>query len=177
VDFEPRKAHLIIPSMPATTEALLFDYESAIEDALATALSSLLTGTQILTARTTQASQEKKTTPRIELALAVTGSPEHHNRDRGNVEYRDTRQGTVSFLCAARRDDSNQSLGTLRGTLRANIRKGKALLTASNLPYYEVYFFEETAAQPQFDADNDEIQCIVMAEIEWQIKPDQFPTP
>lgn len=162
--------------MPASTEAILFDYETNIEDALATALAALLTGVQMLTPRTTQATEEHKTTPRIELSLAVTSSPYHHHFDRANVQYRDTRSGVVSFLCCARRDASGQSLGTLRGTLRANLRKGKTILNATNLPYYEVAEFNESGAQPQFDADNDEIQQLITAEIDWQIKPGQFPT-
>ena len=60
-------------------------------------------------------------------------------------------------------------------TLRANLRKGKTLLNATNCPYYEIYFFEEASASAQFDAENDEIQCIITADIHWQIKPNQFP--
>lgn len=164
--------------MPAASEEVLFDYEANIEDPLATALASLMTGVQILTARTTQAAEEHKETPRVEIALIVSGSPEHHSKDRAGVEYRDTREGSLTFLCASTRGAAaGLTLGALCGKLRANLRKGKTLLNASNCPYYEIVWLEEAASQPQFDAENDEIQRVITADIQWWIKPDQFPTP
>lgn len=163
--------------MPATTEAALFDYYGAIPAATVTALTPVYTGdnVQLLTQRTLQSSAEKKTTPRIEVSLTITGSPEHHSFDRAGVEYRDTREGQLIFRLFARRDGAGQSLGTMVGKLLANLRKGKALLTAVNLPYYEVIYLEEISGQEEIESDNDEIGLIIAADISFQIKPSEFP--
>lgn len=163
--------------MPASSEAVLFDYYGAIPAAFATALATVYSGdsVQLLTQRTLQGAAEKKTTPRVEISLRITGSPEHHSYDRSNVEYRDTRQGQVIFRCITRRDGSGQSLGTLVGKLLANLRKGKTLITSSNLAYYEVIYLEESGGEEDFEVENDEIALAIAADIEFQIKPTEFP--
>lgn len=162
--------------MPALTEEDLFDFETYIEDPLAVALEALLAGVQVLTPRTSQSDEEHKVTPRIELNLSVHSSPEHHSTDRAGVEYRDTRDGSLSFLCSARRDaGTGKTLGQVCGMLRANLRKGKTILNPTNCPFYEITYLEEVSATPQSDADNDEIQRLITADITWWIKPSAFP--
>lgn len=163
--------------MPASSEAALFDYYGVIPAAVVAALTTVYSGdnVQLLTQRTLQTTAEKKITPRVEVKLRITGSPEHHSRDRAGVEYRDTRSGDLIFTLVTRRDGAGQSLGTLVGKLLANLRKGKTLLNASNMPYYEVIYLEESGGEEEIETENDEIGLAIVAGIEFQIKPDQFP--
>lgn len=171
--------------MPAASLAELFDFETNIENAFAGGFDSLFNDdlapgapeVQILTPRTLATLAAKKITPRIELALAVTGSPEQHGKDNGGVEYRSARMGTLSFRCVVRRNKPGQSLGYLRGTIRAGILKGEQLVPPEALPFYQILYLEEAGSVSEFEGENDEIHAVVSVEIHWDVNDDQFPTP
>lgn len=162
--------------MAAPNNATLLDYEGNIEDALATYLASVITSTQVLTPRTLQTSQEILTTPRVTASLAVSGTNPNQqaNRATDSGEYDSFKSGILSLTCVVRRDASGQSLGTLRGKVRAALLKPTAAFNGTNLPYYQVVTLREIGSSLSSDPENDEISSQLSYLIEWYIKPDQW---
>ena len=162
--------------MPASSIAILLDYETNIEDALATHLASAISSAQVLTSRTLLTSQEIVTTPRITVAVGITGTNpnQQNNRTTDSLEYDSHKLGTVTLVGVIRRNASGQSLTTLRGGIRKAMLSATAALNNSNLPYYQIVTLREGSSSPGFDADNDEISMTLTYALEFFIKPDQW---
>ena len=164
--------------MPAPTIAALLDYETILEDALVAYFKSLYPAWQVLTDRTTPEDEAKLETPRIEIAIALTGSgtAEHQAQNRPEeAHYESHKTGTLSIRAVARRPKADQSLGTMRGQLRQAMLPRTLALTSVNVPYYEITHVVEAGSAPAFFAGNDEIQCELTWDIAWFIKPDAWP--
>jgi hypothetical protein len=164
--------------MPAPTIAALLDYETNLEDALVAYFAQLYPAWQVLTDRTTPEEESKLRTPRIEIAVAQTGSgsAEHQAQNRPDKAYYESHKtGSLSIRAVARRPASDQSLGTMRGQLRQAMLPDTLSLTSVNVPYYEITHIAEGGSSPAFFAGNDEIQCELTWDIAWFIKPDAWP--
>lgn len=162
--------------MPATYNYQLLDYESNYETALGNYLANAITNTQILTPQTLLTSQPILTTPRVTVAVQVTGTNPNQTgvRTTDSADYDSHKLGTVSLVAVARRDASGQSLGTLRGKVRVAMLGATAALTTNNLPYYQTITLREGSASMGSDADNDEIFTTLNYNLEFYIKPDQW---
>ena len=162
--------------MAATYNYQLLDYETNYEDALGTYLTSAIANTQILTPRTLLSSQPILTTPRVTVAVQVTGTNPNQTgmRTTDSKDYDSHKLGSVSLVCVTRRDASGQSLGTLRGKARVAMLGATAALNANNLPYYQTVTLREGSATMSSDADNDEIMTVLNYALEFYIKPDQW---
>ncbi len=162
--------------MPAATNAALLDYETNIEDALATYLTSAISSTQILTMRTLLSSSGVLSTPRVTINVAVTGTNPNQqtNRSTDQAEYDSHKLATLTLACTARRDAAGQSLGTLRGKVRVAMLKASAALNGTSLPYYQTLLVREGSSQLSSDAVNDEITHQLSYALEFWIKPDQW---
>lgn len=162
--------------MPAPSIAALLDYETNIEDALATYLDGQLAATQVLTTRTLLTSDEHLATPRVTVAVQLTGTnpDQQANRTTDGAEYDAHKLGTVTLVAAIRRNASGQSLTTLRGGLRQAMLAATAALTGVNLPYYQITTLREGAGSAGINADNDEIVYTLSYALEFFIKPDQW---
>lgn len=164
--------------MPAPTIAALLDYETNLEDALVAYFAQRFTAWQVLTDRTTPEDEDKLRTPRIEIAIAQTGSgtSEHQAQNRpGEAYYESHKTGTLSIRAVARRPKADQSIGTMRGQLRESMLPRTLSLTPVNVPYYEITHVAESGSAPAFFAGNDEIQCELSWDIAWFIKPEAWP--
>jgi len=163
--------------MPASSIAVLLDYETNIEDALATYLAAQIASTQILTTRTLLTSQEILTTPRITVSVSISGTNpnQQNNRTTDSAEYDSHKLGSVTLVAVMRRNGSGQSMTTLRGGIRKAMLSATAALTAVNLPYYQIITLREGASSPGFDADNDEVSMSITYALEFFIKTDQWP--
>lgn len=163
--------------MPASSIAVLLDYETNIEDALATYLAAQIASTQILTTRTLLTSQEILTTPRITVAVSIAGTNPNQQNERttDSAAYDSHKLGSVNLVAVMRRNASGQSLTTLRGGIRKAMLEATAALTVSNLPYYQIITLREGSSSPGYDKDNDEITLSMTYQLEFFIKPDQWP--
>ncbi len=162
--------------MAAPSIAALLDYETNIEDALATYLAAQIGSAQVLTTRTLISSEEILETPRVTVAVNVTGTnpDQQASRDTDGAEYDSHKMGSVSLVAVMRRNASGQSMTTLRGGLRKAMLSATAALTAVNLPYYQIVTLREAASSAGFDKENDEIFMTLNYNLEFFIKPDQW---
>lgn len=163
--------------MAASSIAELLDYETNIEDALKTHLTSSLGSTQILTSRTLLTSQEIVTTPRVTVAVQISGTNPNQQAQRttDNAEYDCHKLGSVTLDAVIRRNGSGQSLTTLRGGIRKAMLEATSALNGTTLPYYQVITLREGSSAPSYDKDNDEIMMTMTYALEFFIKPDQWP--
>jgi adenosylcobinamide amidohydrolase len=162
--------------MAAPSIAALLDYETNIEDALATYLAAQIASTQVLTTRTLIATEEILETPRVTVSVNVTGTNPNQQATRttDSAEYDAHKMGTVSLVAVIRRNASGQSMTTLRGGLRKAMLAATAALTAVNLPYYQIVTLREAASSAGINADNDEVYYTLNYNLEFFIKPDQW---
>lgn len=162
--------------MAAPSIAVLLDYETNIEDALATHLASALASTQILTTRTLLTSEEVLETPRVTVAAQITGTNpnQQNNRTTDQAEYDSHKLGTVTLVATIRRNAAGQSLTTLRGGIRKAMLPATAALNGTNLPYYQIVTLREGSSSPGFDKDNDEISMTMNYNLEFFIKPGEW---
>ena len=162
--------------MPATYNYQLLDFETNYENALANYFANAVTNTQILTPRVLLSSQPILTTPRVTIAVQITGTNPNQTgvRTTDSRDYDSHKQGTVSLVCAVRRDASGQSIASLRGKVRVAMLDATQALTANNLPYYQTITLREGASNLGSDADNDEILTTMSYALEFYIKPDQW---
>jgi hypothetical protein len=162
--------------MPATYNYQLLDYETNYEDALGTYLANTIANTQVLTPRTLLSSQPILTTPRITVAVQITGTNANQTgtRTTDGKDYDSHKIGSVSLVCVTRRDGAVQALGALRGKTRVAMLGATAALNTNNLPYYQTITLREGAATISSDADNDEIITSLNYALEFAIKPDQW---
>lgn len=164
--------------MPAPTIAALLDYETNYEDALASWLSNTLSNVKIYTPRTllTATDGEELKTPRVTVAMQLTGTNPNQQgtRTTDSAIYDAHKLGQITLTCTVQRNNTSQSLGTLRGGVRKQMLQATAALNANTLPYYQTLILREGAAVPTIDAENDEIQCSLGYELQFAIKPDQW---
>ena len=162
--------------MAAPSNAVLLDFEGNIEDAVATYLATVISGTTILTPRTAIGVVEFLPTPRVAVTFTVSGTfaNQQANRSTDSGEYDAMKSGTLQLVCAVRRDASAQSLGTLRGKVRVAMLKPTAALNGTSLPYYQFITIREAASAFSSQAINDEIICQVTYAVDFYIKPDQW---
>jgi hypothetical protein len=162
--------------MPASTNAALLDYETNIEDALATYLDGAITSTQVLTTRTLLTSDEILTTPRITVAVQIAGTNPSQQATKSSYagDYDSHKLGTVSLVATMRRNASGQGMTALRGGIRAAMIPVVAALNGTNLPYYQILTLREGSCSTSFNADNDEIVYALTYALEFYIKPDQW---
>ena len=163
--------------MAATTIAFLLDYETNIEDALRTHFSNTISNTQILTPRVLISSAPILTTPRVAISVSISGTNPNQTGTRPtyNTDYDSHKLGTVQLIATTRRDGTGQSLGTLRGQCRQAMLSATAALNVNTLPFYQVITLREAATTPLSDPDNDEIMAQISYNLEFYIKPDQWP--
>jgi hypothetical protein len=163
--------------MAAPTIAALLDYETNIEDALATYLDAQISSTQVLTTRTLLTSDEILTTPRVSLSVQVTGTKPNQqtNRTTDSAEYDSHKIGTVTLFTAIRRNAGGQAMTALRGGVRKAMLSATAALTVSNLPYYQIVTLREGSCSTSVNEENDEIAYQITYNLEFFIKPDQWP--
>jgi hypothetical protein len=162
--------------MAAPSNAVLLDYEGNIEDALRTYLATELPTAQCLSPRTLISDAAILTTPRVTVAVQITGTNANQQgtRTTDSSEYDSHKLGTVTLVCATRRDGTGQSLGTLRGAVRASMIRAEAALNGTNLPYYQVITLREGSATMGSDPANDEIFTSITYALEFYIKRDQW---
>lgn len=162
--------------MPAPSIAALLDYETNIEDALATYLASALSGVQILTTRALITSEEIQETPRVTVSVNVTGTNPNHQATRttDSLTYDSHKMGGVTLVAAIRRNASGQSMTALRGGVRQAMLAATAALDDSNLPYYQILTLREGSCTPSINSDNDELIYSMSYQLEFYIKPDQW---
>ncbi len=162
--------------MAAPSIAALLDYETNIEDALATYLAAQITSTQVLTTRTLISTEEILETPRVTVAVNVTGTNPNQQaiRTTDSAEYDAHKLGNVSLVAVMRRNASGQSMTTLRGGLRKAMLSATAALTAVNLPYDQIVTLREAASSAGINAENDEVYYTLNYNLEFFIKPDQW---
>lgn len=162
--------------MPAPSIAVLLDYETNIEDALATYLAAQIASAQILTPRTLLTSETQLETPRITIGVTISGTNPNQQNDRttDGLWYDSHKLGTVTLTGVIQRNGSGQSLTTLRGGIRKAMLSATAALTNSNLPYYQIVTLREGSATMGFDADNDEINATLTYNLEFFIKPGEW---
>lgn len=162
--------------MAAPSIAALLDYETNIEDALATYLAAQISSTQVLTTRTLLTAEESLETPRVTVAVQIGGTDpnQQNNRTTDGAEYDSHKTGTLTLVAVMRRNASGQSMTTLRGGIRKAMLSATAALTASNLPYYQVTLLREGSCVAGFDATNDELSYTLNYSLEFFIKPDQW---
>jgi len=157
----------------------LLDFETNIEDALRTfLLGSTYFGAahQVLTPRTLASTEAVLETPRVTLALTITGSgPQELQRNTDSALYQAQRLGSLQIIAIARRDASGQALGTMRGKIRKAMLDATAALDSTALPYYNILTAIEGGSQSSADAENDEIAWAVTYVIEFIIRPDVWP--
>ena len=162
--------------MAASSNAVLLDYESNIEDAVAAYLETAISGTTILTPRTPLSDVEELPTPRVAVTFTIGGTfaNQQANRATDGGEYDSMKSGTLQLVCAARRDASGQSLGTLRGKVRVAMLKPTAALNGTSLPYYQFITIREGGSAYGSNAINDEITGTVSYSVDFAIKTDQW---
>lgn len=162
--------------MAAPDNATLLDYETNIEDALVTYFASALPAVQLLTHRTLITEESELQTPRITLAVTMSGTDPNQqaNRTTDGGEYDSHKLAALTFLAVVRRDAAGQSLGNLRGAIREAMLKPTAALNGTNLPYYQVVTMREQGSTTSFEASNDEIGTSISYALEFYIKPDQW---
>lgn len=162
--------------MPASSIAVLLDYETNIEDALAAYLAAQIGSAQVLTTRTLLTTETQLETPRITIGVSISGTNPNQQdvRTTDSAEYDSHKLGTVTLTGVIRRNGSGQSMTTIRGGIRKAMLAATAALTASNLPYYQIVTLREGSTSQGFDADNDEISTTISYNLEFAIKPDQW---
>ena len=163
--------------MPASTIAALLDYETNIEDALKAHFENTLPTTQILTPRVLIGTAPILTTPRITLVVGITGTNANQTGTRAGTsqDYDSHKLGTVQAIGTTRRDGTGQSLGTIRGNIRQAMLQATAALNSNTLPYYQVITLREGSCVSLSDSENDEISTQITYNLEFYIKPDQWP--
>lgn len=163
--------------MPASTIAALLDYETNIENALGTWLDNTLANVQVLTPRTLLTSDPILTTPRVTVTLQVTGTNPNQQGYRANGnEYDAHKLGALTLSAVISRNNTSQSLTTLRGGIRQAMLSATAALNSNNLAYYQVVTLREQSSDTGPNGENDEIACRLGYAIEWFIKPEQWPS-
>lgn len=163
--------------MPASSIALLLDYERNYEDAIQTHLENVLTGVQVLTPRDNVVDASWVTTPRVTVQVQITGTNPNQqaNRSTDQGEYDSHKLASVSFECAVQRNNTSQSMTNVVGGVRKALLQPTAALNANTLPYYQTITLRESASSPTFDAGNDEIARTLSYALEFYIKPTEWP--
>lgn len=163
--------------MPASTVAVLLDYESNFENALATHFSNTLSNVQILTPRVLIASAPILVTPRVTISTTITGTNPNQTgtRPSDGSDYDSHKIGTIQLAATTRRDATGQALGTLRGQCRQAMLQATAALNSNTLPYYQTVILREASTTSAANPDNDEIASVLTYNLEFYIKPDQWP--
>ena len=164
--------------MPASTIAALLDYEGNIEDALKDHFSNTIANTQILTPRVLLTTQPILTTPRVTISVSISGTNPNQTGTRPtyNTDYDSHKLGSVQLLATVRRDGAGQALGTLRGQCRQAMLAATAALNSNVLPYYQIITLREGGTTPLSDPENDEIAAQLTYNLEFYIKPTEWPS-
>lgn len=162
--------------MAAPSIAALLDYETNIEDALKTYLEANIASAQVLTTRTLLTSEETLETPRITVAVQITGTNANHQaiRTTDSAQYDSHKVGTLTLVATMRRNASGQSMTTLRGGIRKAMLAATAAFDGTNLPYYQIITLREGSCNTSMSGDNDEISYVMSYSLEFYIKPDQW---
>lgn len=150
--------------MPTQAENL--DYETIVESALAAVMAAAFPDTQILTPLVMITEAPELRTPRITLSYTCTGSNPNFQNDLPDGEpYDSHKYGTITLSASVQRNNTEQSLGALRGGIRA------ALLTGVVMAPYQVVTLRETASSMSAGAGNDEIITTLTYALEFFIPP------
>lgn len=162
--------------MPAPDLPTLFDFETHIEDALVVFFKARYAAWQVLTARTSPADEKKNRTPRMEIRVQVAGTGAQQNqRPSDGAWYQSHKLGALTLRVIAARGKDGQSLGQMRGAVRAAMLELTQALNETNLPWYQIGSVVESSGTPAIFSDNDEIITELGFAIEWWIRPDAFP--
>lgn len=164
--------------MAAPTVAALLDYEGNIEDALAGYFNNTLSGVQVLTPRVLIGAAPILTTPRVTIAVQITGTNPNQTgtRPSDSSDYDSHKLGTVQVSATTRRDATGQALGTLRGQCRQAMLQATAALNSNTLPYYQIVTLREGSTTSGANPDNDEIASVLTYNLEFYIIPAQWPS-
>lgn len=163
--------------MPASSIAQLLNYEGNYENAVRTYLAAQLTGVQVLTPETLLTDETILETPRVTVAfqLAGTFANQQANRTTDSAEYDAYKLGTLTLAGYVQRNNTSQSLQTLRGGVRKAMLAATAALNSNTLPYYQTVILREGPSQaPLAGENNDEIGFSQSYAVEFWIKPDQW---
>jgi len=160
--------------MAAPSIASLLDFEGAFEDVLAAHLSNTVSNCQILTPRTTLAEDEELATPRIAVRFSITQDGEHFG-SYGGKTVRDAKVGQMEILCAARRDDAAQDIGSLRGAVRGAMLAGSAVFNTSAMPYYQTLDVSALSSSQGISSANDESITTLSYRVDFAILATAWP--
>ena len=165
--------------MAAPDIPTLYDFETAYEDALANYFAGINGApfTYVYTPRTNGADEPKLATPRVTIAMSITGTgvQEEFRQGSTTANYYAHKTGTIGLMVATQRSNTAQNHGNLRGRARQAMLEVTAALNSNTVPYYQTLFVTEQGATQSIDAENDEIITQLSYAIEFFIPPSSWP--
>lgn len=166
--------------MPAAPDIpTLYDFETAYESALANYFANLNGApfAQVLTPTTQTNTEPSLETPRVTLALSITGTGDKEDFRQGSTtaNYYSHKVASLALSVATCRSNTAQNHGNLRGRARQAMLEVTAALNSNTVPYYQTIFVTEQSSSQAIDPDNDEIITQLTYGLEFWIKPDSWP--
>ena len=163
--------------MPASDVPTLFDFESAYENALAAHFANLNGApfAQVLTPRTNVQADDRLETPRVTIAMSITGTGDKEDFNAAGANYYSHKLGSLAIVVATQRSNASQPHGNLRGRVRQAMLEVTKALNANTLPNYQTVFITESSASQAVDSDNDEILTQFAYAVEFYIPPSAWP--
>jgi hypothetical protein len=166
--------------MAAPDFATLYDFETQMEDALASAITTILTAASITAPVSVTRDTQIDDTPRVE----VTFSPGNALTQRTAIgqampkQVANAFQGSYSVKIITSRqlvDDNAELHGTIRGWVRYVLTAGAKGFNTSNLPYIQILEMLPTSATAQIYDEKQQDISELNHEVWFAIRNDAWP--
>lgn len=158
--------------MPAPDFQTVYDFETAIEEAFAPALVSLIAAAGLHATVVTARNRQFKDTPRVELYAAVGGVLTQRTTaaQARPKEQPNAFEFTLTAVVVTTRSivtDNAEEHGPLRGLVRYALSAGARQITDSNLPWHQLLDFLHGGSSPQLydEKDNDKTEMTYVGHI------------
>lgn len=163
--------------MPAPSLAVLYDFETAYEQALANYFVNANSSWQILTPNSfanVSAGTDFLKTPRVMVTFSVTGT-EDQREIANSSEYYAARTGQMLIQAITSRNNTQQSYPLIRGTARAAMLERNAAFNSNSTPYYQTVDVWETGSAQSSSEGNEEVLTQLTFGVKFFIPPGSFP--
>lgn len=166
--------------MAAPDFATLYDFETQMEDALASAITTILTAASITAPVSVTRDVETNDTPRVE----ITFSPGNALTQRTAIgqatpkQVPNSFQGAYSVKIVTSRQiipDNAELHGTIRGWVRYVLTAGAKGFNTSNLPYIQILEMLPTSATAQIYDEKQQDISELNHEVWFAIRNDAWP--
>lgn len=163
--------------MPAPSIQALYDFETQIETAWATAFAEKFTELDITCAVGKSRDRDIETTPRVEISLSL-GGPLTQRTTAGQASPKQVPNaftGTLTVSVVTTRETNSDDHGPIRGVVRYLLSGANQVVGISKLPYLQVLDMEPAGSAPSVNEEKNLDSTDMAYAITFAIRNDAWP--